>query len=309
MKGTYFINEVDGFLLAYTSFYRTSPKRLRELKQIAEVDGTGWVEHRRRAILSFIRNYPAVVTHLTEIGSDERTDVKKADAVKATGWIRKITTYKFLLHVGLYLDILGELSYLSLCFQRDDVSIQDVVESLTASKSALNDMINTDIVCSLLSRSLWAQGQPRTCWSCGLEVHEAGLQVGHTLAECKGDIVCNSCGQTGLLARLCPDRSYAARVATGVVEAVPVPASDTVPLVAPVIAPVSDSSAPVEASFPLSCPTSSLIELAETASLPTEAEQDKTAEMVLAEWHAEQDAACTGSRGVRTCFRLLSTFH
>ncbi|PIK59045.1 hypothetical protein BSL78_04002 [Apostichopus japonicus] len=39
----------------------------------------------------------------------------------------------------------------------------------------------------------------------------------------------------------------------------------------------------------------SLIELAETASLPTEAEQDKTAEMVLAEWHAAQDAACTGS--------------
>ncbi|PIK60655.1 hypothetical protein BSL78_02430 [Apostichopus japonicus] len=72
------------------------------------------------------------------------------------------------------------------------------------------------------------------------------------------------------------DRSYAARVATGVAEAVTVPACDTVPPNAPLIAPVSDTSAPVEDLFPLSCPTSS----AETASLPTESQLDKTAEMV-----------------------------
>lgn len=129
-------------------------KRLRELMEIAaaideavltptRVDGTRWVEHRRRAILSLMRNHPAVVTHLSEIGSDERADVKKADAAKARGWIRKITTYKFLLHVGLYLDILGELAYLSLTFQRD-VSIPEVMEGLTASKAVMSDMITTD---------------------------------------------------------------------------------------------------------------------------------------------------------------------
>ncbi|PIK46450.1 putative zinc finger CCHC domain-containing protein 3-like [Apostichopus japonicus] len=67
----------------------------------------------------------------------------------------------------------------------------------------------------------------------------------------------------------CPDRSYAARVATSVVEAVPVPASDTVSPDAPLIAPVSDTSAPVEALNPLSCPISYLNEVAETAILPT----------------------------------------
>ncbi|PIK53026.1 hypothetical protein BSL78_10087 [Apostichopus japonicus] len=90
------------------------------------------------------------------------------------------------------------------------------------------------------------------------------------------------------------DRSYAARVATGVVEAVPVPASDTVHMML-LSSPQCPTLAPRWRLCSPSCPTSPLTELAETASLPTEAEQDKTAEMVLAEWHAAQDAACTGS--------------
>ncbi|PIK62193.1 hypothetical protein BSL78_00916 [Apostichopus japonicus] len=72
----------------------------------------------------------------------------------------------------------------------------------------------------------------------------AVYRLGIPWPSVKGISCVNSCGKTGHLARLCPDRSYAARVATGVVEAVPVPASDTVPHDAPVIAPVSDTSAP-----------------------------------------------------------------
>ncbi|PIK33881.1 putative zinc finger CCHC domain-containing protein 3-like [Apostichopus japonicus] len=161
--------------------------------------------------------------------------------------------------------------------------------------------------------TLWANGhgahiaypgQPRTCWRCGLEGHEVRLcpnkrcsrclQVGHTLAECKGDIVCNSCGKTGHLARLCPDahtprewlRAWLKR-------------SLSRPLTPYHLMLLSSPQCPTLAPRWRLCSPFvsdlSPIELAETASLPTEAEQDKTAEMVLAEWPAAQDAAFTGS--------------
>ncbi|PIK49524.1 hypothetical protein BSL78_13584 [Apostichopus japonicus] len=77
------------------------------------------------------------------------------------------------------------------------------------------------------------------------------------------------------------------RVATGVAEAVPVPASDTVSPDAP-LTPVSDTAPRWRICSPFRVPP-------RLPRLPTEAELDKTAEMVLAEWHAEQDAVCTGS--------------
>ncbi|PIK38725.1 putative zinc finger CCHC domain-containing protein 3-like [Apostichopus japonicus] len=122
--------------------------------------------------------------------------------------------------------------------------------------------------------TLWANGhmahiaypgQPCTCWRCGLEGHEARLcpnkrcsrclQVGHTLAECKrGHRMQLVWEKRAFSPVLCPDRSYAARLATGVVEAVPVPAYGTVSPDAPLIAPVSDTSAPVEAFNPFRVP-------------------------------------------------------
>ncbi|XP_063970390.1 zinc finger protein 862-like [Lytechinus pictus] len=114
-KNSYFSSEINSVLTSYASFYRRSPKRLRELSDMADlleekihrptrVDGTRWLDHRRRALSAFEKNYPSVVAHMNEIGSGERSDVKGEDVSKARGMVKKITSLKFLLHMALYID-------------------------------------------------------------------------------------------------------------------------------------------------------------------------------------------------------------
>ena len=141
-------------LYVNTSFYRGSGKRQRELDQLAElldesvltptrVDGTRWVDHCRRALKALETNIPAVIAHLSEVGSDQRQDIKKADAARVRGRLKKVRSNEFLLHTGLYMDVLGE-SNLSLQFQKDSISLPTAVEAIETSKEVLKDMAKGD---------------------------------------------------------------------------------------------------------------------------------------------------------------------
>ena len=71
-------------------------------------------------------------------------------------------------------------------------------------------------------------GQPRTCFKCGVEGHEARscpnrrcgrcLQEGHDKADCPNEVKCNLCGKDGHVSTVCPT-SYSARVSADVEEA------------------------------------------------------------------------------------------
>ena len=64
-------------------------------------------------------------------------------------------------------------------------------------------------------------GQPRTCFKCGEEGHEANrrcgrcMQVGHDKAVCPNEVRCNLCGKEGHVSGLCPT-SYSARAGADV---------------------------------------------------------------------------------------------
>ena len=68
-------------------------------------------------------------------------------------------------------------------------------------------------------------GQPRTCFRCGQEGHEAKacpnkrcgrcFEVGHDQASCPNQVVCTLCGKEGHVMRACPT-SYSARASSDV---------------------------------------------------------------------------------------------
>lgn len=101
------------------------------------VEGTRWLSHRCRALKGLERNYPVVIAHMEEVAGEQKTD-----GAKVCGWLKKITSYRFLLHLALYIDVLEELSHLSLLFQRDGATLTGVGSGIHASMEVLNDMQN-----------------------------------------------------------------------------------------------------------------------------------------------------------------------
>ncbi|XP_014663082.1 PREDICTED: uncharacterized protein LOC106805838 [Priapulus caudatus] len=105
-------------------------------------DGTRWVDHKQRDLQALERNYVAVAAHFTKIGSEQRSDVRKEDAVKARGMVKKMCSYKFVLYMAMYIDILQEPSQVSLVFQKEDICLADVIEVVRTTEEILHDMCN-----------------------------------------------------------------------------------------------------------------------------------------------------------------------
>jgi len=110
-----------------------SPKRKREVQQIAEVlditlcrFGTvkqvRWVSSKLRAVKAIIRNYPALVMHL-----EHASNSKTTESVKAKALLKEVTTPKFM-HVML--DCLTLVTRTSCLFQSDDHLLVEVPKAI-----------------------------------------------------------------------------------------------------------------------------------------------------------------------------------
>ena len=109
---TSFLDEISTMLLNLHYMYVKSPKRLRELQMLAELmeesirkpdkaNGTKWLQHKSRALSTLLLGYPVIVAHLKSMSSDE-SNLKPVDKIQFSGYVKKLTSFKFVLHTLFY---------------------------------------------------------------------------------------------------------------------------------------------------------------------------------------------------------------
>ena len=120
-SGSHF-NKVSTMLVSLHFVYESSPKRLRELRNLAEImeeyirkpdraTGTRWAQHKSRAIKSLILGYDVIVAHLEAMASEE-SSVKPVDKAKFKAYWTRLTSYKFVLHMLFFDALLDPLAAL-----------------------------------------------------------------------------------------------------------------------------------------------------------------------------------------------------
>lgn len=132
-KNTFIEETICEMLMRLYYFYENSPKKLRELKQLASVmeetihkpgkaQGTRWVQHKARASKSLLQSYGIIMNHLESLASDPAT-AASTDKAKVKGYIKKMKSTSFVLHLIFFEAILNPVSKLSVSLQSDSLDL------------------------------------------------------------------------------------------------------------------------------------------------------------------------------------------
>ncbi|XP_014669333.1 PREDICTED: zinc finger protein 862-like [Priapulus caudatus] len=133
-----YMDEINSMLLSLYYVYEKSPKRLRELKTLGEVmeeavtkpdkaHGTRWLQHKSRALASLLRSYPVIVAHLESMASESSA---AADGARFRGYLKVLTSFKFVLHMLLFFVLLQPLAALSCNLQGELADLMFAMASL-----------------------------------------------------------------------------------------------------------------------------------------------------------------------------------
>ena len=102
--------------------YEKSPKRLQELKAMRnaleesvrkpeKAHGTRWLQYKSRALSSLIMAYPVICAHLESMAVE--SSVKPADNAQFKSYLKKLTNFKFVLHMLFFNALLNPLDTFS----------------------------------------------------------------------------------------------------------------------------------------------------------------------------------------------------
>jgi hypothetical protein len=127
-----FIDYVDSTLKKLYQFYQYSPKRLQQLKQVAEslqtsilkfqyLHNVRWVASIVGALSALVKDWKCVTVHLESLAAE-----KDSASAVAKGLLQKLIDFKFIHMLHFLLYYLGILKNLSLLYQREQLFVSTI---------------------------------------------------------------------------------------------------------------------------------------------------------------------------------------
>ncbi|XP_053235645.1 zinc finger protein 862-like [Podarcis raffonei] len=152
LKSVKFAGLAEDVMKGIYTFYHSSPKRAKELKEIGEVlnekvlrhmgiTGIRWLQSKNSAVKALANNLPVVVVHLQQIVSGSSTKPDRKVEAKLKGYLKRLKSERFVRFLFFMDDVTHTLTRLSEVFRRKCVSVSDVKTSLTATKERLQRMV------------------------------------------------------------------------------------------------------------------------------------------------------------------------
>ena len=129
---------IDEMLLALYLLYYKSPKKLRQLKDFADLyaeslekssrkirpkksRGTRWIAHKWNAMRNIFDNFGVYIHHLEAMSQD--ASYKSSDHSRFIGYLKKWQHAKTPLCLALFIEVLSPIHVLSLAFQDTEIDM------------------------------------------------------------------------------------------------------------------------------------------------------------------------------------------
>ena len=152
---------IDELLLNIYLLYYKSPKKLRQLKEFADLysqslertssgkvrpknaKGTRWIGHKWNAMRNIFANYGVYMGHIEKMTVDKSYTSK--ERAKFVGYLKKWKHAKTPLYLALFIELLSPARILSLAFQSEEVDIVNTSANIEKSKRMLEKLRNTPV--------------------------------------------------------------------------------------------------------------------------------------------------------------------
>ena len=147
IKNSY-MTDVTDMLMNLYYIYHKSPKRLRELRAVADAmeekiskpdkaQGTRWVQHKARALQTLINGYLVLVAH---IEAQAAAYGCKAEAARFKTYLVKLTSLKFVFHMLFFHMLLQPLAAVSCHLQENSVDLLFAIASFESFHTAIDKL-------------------------------------------------------------------------------------------------------------------------------------------------------------------------